>query len=61
MLVPNRFIIKNFMEKKLNAILGMPEHLNSSELLLKNAKQEGELLKEEKKKKYEETSVQQLM
>ena len=61
MIVPNRFVFKNFAQKKLNALIKMPEELNLSEFLHKNSKQAGELLKEEKKKKYEENSVLQLM
>lgn len=57
MVIPNRFIIHNFMQKKLNALISMPEELNLGEFLLKNVKQEGELFKEEKKKKYDEASV----
>ena len=45
------------MQKKLNALISMPEELNLGEFLLKNVKQEGELFKEEKKKKYDEASV----
>ena len=53
MVVPNRFIFKNFTQKKLNALIKMPEELNLSEFLHKNSKQAGDLLVEEKKKKYD--------
>ncbi len=52
MLIPNRFIIKNFMQRKLNAIINMPEQLDINEFLISNSKSTGPLLKEEKKKKY---------
>lgn len=61
LLVPNRFVIKNFMERKLNAIIAMPEHLNIGSFLLKNSPASGDLLQEEKKKKYDEASLATLM
>lgn len=45
-MVPNRFVIKNFMQRKLNAIINMPEDLNIKDLLLKNSKATGNLLGE---------------
>lgn len=38
MLVPNRFLLENWVPKKKNALINMPEELNISEFLFKNAK-----------------------
>lgn len=45
------------MQRKLNAIIDMPEVLDISEFLLSSAKPTGELLGEQKKKKYSEENV----
>lgn len=44
LMIPNRFVIKNFMQRKLNAIINMPEELDISEFLLRNSKATGPLL-----------------
>jgi uncharacterized UBP type Zn finger protein len=59
--VANRFILEKWVPKKLNAILEIPEKLDLSEFLLKNAKQPaGEQMKEEKKKSYSEDNLAML-
>ena len=57
MMIPNRFYIDGLMQKKLNAMIAMPEHLKLSQFLFKNRGEKGEMMKEQKKKKYDEDNV----
>ena len=41
MMIPNRFYIDGLMQKKLNAMIAMPEKFNLSEFLFKNREEKG--------------------
>ena len=60
--VPNRFVLDNWVPKKLNALIDVQEELDISDFLLKNAPKVGDKLEViENKVQYSEANVNELI